>query len=220
DGSGAKKITNYEYFTGDTSIFFNGIAWYESENVIISKGSVQIISNPGVNGNYLVKIHPESGYVTAMYPLDFTEDFSLSGSKITWANGDTVFIHNLISKTTSHFVTNGENPKNPVLSPDGNRVAYIIERSYQYAQSGTWVTKYCTDIMTRNINGFDKRELTVNTIADDTKYKSSFYPFWLSNTELLYAAGKIYKLTDDVSPSATALTDVLFAGGQLQAGKK
>ncbi|MCS6934165.1 MAG: hypothetical protein NZM35_03315 [Chitinophagales bacterium] len=216
DGTNVKKITNYEYFTGDTTIFFNGIAWYEKENVIISRGNVQIASNPGANGSYLVKIHPESGYVTGMYPLHFTEDFSLSGSKISWANEDTVFIHDLISKTTSHFVTAGEKPLNPSLSPDGSRVAYITNRHYVLGND----TTYYTDMLTRSINGFDKRELTQGTIPDDVKYKSLFYPFWLSNSELLYAAGKIYKIKDDASPSASALTDALRAGGQLQANKK
>lgn len=219
DGSDNKQLTHYENWSGDTVIYFNGIAWYDAENVIIARGSVQLMANPSANGTYLVKIHPESGYVTNMYPLNFTEDFSLSGNKITWATGDTVFIHNLASKTTTHFVAAGENPMQPALSPDGSRVAYLSNRYYLKLPQQD--TIYYTDILTRSLNGFDKREPTVSSaIPNETKYKSLFYPFWLSNTELLYAAGKIFKITDDPSPAVTALTDALQAGGQVQSNNK
>lgn len=217
DGGNAVKITNYEYYNNDTGMVFNGLAWHEAENLIIACAGV---NHTAMSGFYLVKIHPASGKVFTMYPLYFNEYFTLRGNKITWANGDTVFIHDLISKNTTNFIEAGKSPKNPVLSPDGSRVAYTVERTYQYVENGITKNRTVTDMVTRSTNGFDRRELTVsNAIPDNTKYKSSFYPFWLSNTELLYAAGKIFKITDDVSPSVSSLTDHLQAGGQLQSNK-
>ncbi|GIV32621.1 MAG: hypothetical protein KatS3mg031_0156 [Chitinophagales bacterium] len=215
DGTGQQQLTSYRYWEADTAIVFNGLAWHPDENVIITRAGVDKINNPG---SYLVKIHPQSGKVVSMYPLNFSEKFTLHGNKITWADGDTVFIHDLISKNTTHFVATGESPKNPVFSPDGSRVAYTIDREYQNLENGQYVTRYCTDIVTRNLNGYDKRVLTVlEKIPDNTKAKSSFYPFWLSNSELLYSAGNIYKVTDDVSPSVSIIGNNLQAYGQLQA---
>lgn len=217
DGSNAAKITNYEYYANDSSIVFNGLGWHETENVIIACAGVD---HTTLSGFHLVKIHPTSGKVVTMYPLRFNEYFTLRGNKITWTNGDTVFIHDLTSKNTTHFVAAGESPKNPMLSPDGSRVAYTIERTYQYVENGVTKNRTVTDIVTRNTNGFDRRELTINNdIPDNTKYKASFYPFWLNNSELLYAAGKIYKITDDPSSSVSALTDHILAGGQVQSNK-
>ncbi len=213
DGSNDKPLTNYNAYS-DTSIFFSGLVWHSTEDIIITRAGYNAIP-------HLIKISPQNGKVTDMYPLNFHEYFTLRGNKITWANGDTVFFHDLISKNTTYFVTSGESPKNPVLSPDGSRVAYIYDRTYAYVnQNKDTVYRKVTDMISRNINGYDKRELTINNaIPDDTKYKSSFYPFWLSNTELLYSAGKIFKITDDVSPNVNAITDNLKAGGQLQVFK-
>lgn len=211
DGSNAQKITSYEYFSNDTSIVFNGLAWHETENVIIACAGV---NHTVMSGFHLIKIHPESGKVVTMYPLNLNDFFTLRGNKITWADGDTVFIHDLISKNTTHFVALGESPKNPVLSPDGNRVAYTKLGSYVY----NGLSYQSTEIVTCNASGFDKRTVTKNSdIEDSYKYKSSFYPFWVSNSELLYSAGNIYKIKDDANPTASIIGKALKAGGQLQA---
>lgn len=83
DGSGQQQLTNYRYWEADTAIVFNGLVWHPTENVIIACAGVSKINNPGF---HLVKIHPESGKVVSMYPLHFSEDFTLLGNKITWAN--------------------------------------------------------------------------------------------------------------------------------------
>lgn len=211
DGSNPQKLTQYSYYENfDTSLTFNGIAWYEKENVIIacSGGSMNNLS-----GTFFTKIDPQTGKILSIYPLNFNENFSLRGDVITWSNVDTVFFHNIASKNTSYFIASGEKPLKPVLSPDGLRVAYTTNRYYTVGQD----TFYYTDIISRNLNGFDKRELTSqNSIPNNTKYKSSFSPFWINNKEILYSAGKIYKIKDDLITEVNALTDVLKAGGQVQ----
>lgn len=221
DGTDNRKITEYGFYSdfSDTTIFFDYLAWHDAENVIVAVGNV---TYGNVNSaRHLIKVNPLTGKVISMYPLLVHNDFTLRGNKITWANHDTVFIHDIPSQITTHFLEVGKSPKNPVFSPDGNKVAYTIVRSYEYVENGVNKTAYVSDLVTRSINGFDRRELTVNSsIPDNSKYKSSFFPFWLNNSELLYSAGKIFKITDEISPSVHALTDNLQAGGQVQSNYK
>jgi len=213
DGTNERQLTNYySFMPGDTVIYFGGVQWHPTENKIIARGFFDNISQPS-----LVKIDAVSGLITEIYPLRFAEEFTLRGNKITWVNGDSVFVHDMVARATSHFIAANETPKNPVLSPDGSRVAYTSNMSYTY-NGKTYVG---TEIVTCNLTGFDKRIVTTNSdIENSFKYKSSFYPFWISNRELLYSAGNIYKVKDDVNPSAKIIGKALQAGGQLQSNNQ
>lgn len=215
DGTNERQLTNYYSFMPiDTTIAFRGIQWHPTDNKIIASA---LYKSNNINQSSLVKIDAVSGFVTEMYPLRLTEEFTLRGNKITWVNGDSVFVHDMVARTTSHFIAANETPKKPVLSPDGSRIAYTRDMSYSY-KGNTYVG---TEIVTCNLSGFDKRIVTTNPdIEDSFKYKSSFYPFWISNSELLYSAGNIYKVKDKVNPSAKIIGQALQAGGQLQSNNR
>jgi len=212
DGTNPRDLTAFYY--GDTAVAFEHFQWQENENRIIA--ACQMTHNGIVTDN-MVSIDPATGAIKEKYNLPMKKSFTLRGNKIAWIENDSVFIFDLLSKIKNGFAAQGDNPANPVISPDGARVAYTFVRKYFYMGR----QYQCTDIATCNLNGFDRREITINpTIKDETKYKRDFYPFWLSNTELLYSAGVVYKVTDDILPVVEVVAQVTKANGQVQSNKK
>lgn len=203
DGSELRMITSYhdKYpHLGDTMINFSGLQWHEGRKQILSGGN---FTSDNLNGRHLVFINPATGIIEEYYPLSVGTDFHLQGNKITWSVEDTVFIHNLLTKETTHFVHEGNGEiRHPVISPDGNRIAYI-------RRDGV------TDIYTCNLSGFDKRNVT-EQIPVKEKYGSLFYPFWVDANSLLYSALSIYQITDNITPTKKELAKGLQAGGQVQ----
>ncbi len=191
----------------DTSISFNDkLMWYEKEQVIIAYG---IMDYPTTQKMFY-KINPANGRIVGTF--SYNGGFgNIQNNKMIGCNGDTIFIFDLITHQERKIILEGQSPQNAVLSPDETRIAYIKDKEYQYNGRNY----YCTDIVTCNLNGYDKRIVT-EVIADHTKYKSSFSPFWISNNELIYSAGHIYKITDDIQPSYTIMVENVKAGGQIQ----
>lgn len=207
DGNEKRLLTNYDPNSGlnDTAIGFQGIGWYAVEKKIITSGVYN-------NDRFLFKIDPETGAIADMYPLNVGGDFLISDKWVSWTNEDTVFIHNLTNKQTKQFIAAGELPKNAVVSPDGNRVAYTTNREYVY-QNKTYT---CTDVITCNLSGFSKRKLTQNnSIEDSWKYKAVFKPCWKGNNAILFSAGNIFEISDAEPPTVKTLVSGVKAGGQL-----
>ena len=204
------QLTEYDYLhrpIGDSIFSFRGLQWWSTEKKIISTTIYNDV-------NHLVTIDPISGRIVEMYAMEIPEKYSLKGNLLTWINSDSIFIYDLKSKIKSAFsVANDNSPANPVLSPDLKRIAYTVVREYEYN-----FKKYlCTDIITCNWKGFDRREVTVHSdIPDSYKYKAVLSPFWVSNNELLFSAGNIYLIKDNPQTVVQIIGKALKAGGQIQ----
>lgn len=207
DGVTKRLLTQFDPTLGmnDTLVGFQGIAWYGSEKKIISSGVYNDV-------RYLFKVDPQTGAISDMYPLNLAGEFLISESRVSWTNADTIFVHDLLNRQTKYFIAEGESPKNPVASPNGLRIAYTTDRTYNY-QNKTYT---CTDVVTCNLSGFSKRKLTQNDQLEDSwKYKATFKPCWKGNDAILYSAGNVFEITDAEPPLVKTLVGGVKAGGQL-----
>jgi hypothetical protein len=137
---------------------------------------------------------------------DFTQ-FHRGTNNFVWAADDSIFMSNPITGSFRKFAAPGA--KSVALNPSGNKVAFTIDRLNAY-----------TDIVTCNMNGFDRNEVTVEKGIDDKlKAKANFTPAWLDDNKLVYGAGSLYIVHDNFEKKAEVIVSEIKAYGDISVVK-
>lgn len=203
------RYTSSSFPLYDSVIMFKQIAWHEDGKRILVSG-IQ-------NGAYhFYEIDVNSGKIIKGHSFPIYGEFFYRNDTVIFQSTSQMYYANLKDGTIKPLFN--EIIENFTLSPDGQRLAYTVTRDYTYNGN---IYK-CGDIMAIGLNGYDKFNLTqTSDIPDESKSSTKkFKPIWISNTELLYAAGNIYLVKDDFKPRASILVKDVKAYGQLQFIKK
>ncbi len=212
DGTDSHPVTDFiDYIMPDVSdtayIFLNGeIAWYENKSKIVVSAYWSITDK-----DYFVLFDPNDGRISELItiPQYAHDNLFIRNNKAVWSQSDSIYIFNLVTKTYQSFYCPG--CINPTLSPDENRIAYLMHELDQITPPNPY-PRYMTNLYTCNLNGYDKRNLTAE-IPDNEKAKSGFYPFWMDNNHVLYSANHIYSIEDNLNPELNIVLENKSAYG-------
>lgn len=211
DGTENRTLTNYSsifYPMGDSAFNFKCIMWTSGNGLLAAyQGS-------GFYDDRVVELDIKSGKIKRYLQTnlrigradDYTQ-FHRGTNQFVWASDDSIFISNPVSGSFKKFSAPGA--KSVALNPSGNKVAYTIDRLNTY-----------TDIVTCNLNGFDRNEVTVGKgIVDNIKAKANFSPSWLDDSKLVYGAGSLYLVYDDFDKNAREIIGGVKAYGDISIAK-